>query len=126
MEQNLTQQVNRGDFVKLINDTLIEKGFIKDPEKELWEYTRNINTGKRVVIVNGHRQDIPGDIHRVKYIVDVFGDGHISDADTREKREFLQVVISIMQNEEERFCVEECIYYDEIEYFNTLMGRIFN
>lgn len=126
MEQQITNRPTREDFIKYINDTLVSKNFTKEPEKETWIYTRDVQTGGQTIVINGQRHDQPGEIHHIKFCVEVYGNGDVKDIKTEIVSPFIEINFSVFDNDKpENVGPTFCIYHDDNMLFNELVNKIF-
>jgi len=126
MIEEITINPTREDFVKWMANQLTDLGFEKDPERELWFNERDIQEPTRTIIINNQRKDVPGESHRVKFEVDIFGDGEMKDVDTEVVNPFIEVNFNVFQDGRD---VTDwptfCIFFDDQLLFNSLLNKIF-
>ena len=125
-EKQLTAKPTRDDFIKYISDSLISKGFKKDSEKELWVREQQIQTPGQTIVINNQRRDIPGQIKHIKFAIDIIGDGYAEDVKTERQDPFLEVDLTIFEEDNE---IHDwpifCMYYDDQLEFNNTLSQIF-
>ncbi len=117
---------SRDDFIGFIDDRLKDI-FNRDPEKELWVNERDVVMGTQVVIVNGQRNETPGQSVHVVSSVEVVGDGSIKDVDNDNEIPFIQLDFYVKENDNpvKYLSPEMCLYYDDNLFFNQLINQFF-
>ena len=123
-EQN--NQENRNSFIDWINERMTELEFVKEPEREKWFFERDVQTSTQTLIVNGRRMDQPGETHHLRFEVNVYGDGGMKDFGNETVSPFVEVNFNVFQDGNDMTeWPTFCMFYDDQELFETLLGKIF-
>ena len=126
MTNQITNTPTRDNFIKFINEYLEGIDFKRDPDKESWFRNRQISVGGGMMVVNGQRQNIPGEIHNIKQIVEIFGDGIIKDIDTEIETSIIQIDFITSENDKIDYIDPQmCFFYDDQNMFIYLINQIF-
>ena len=126
MEQEVEKTLTRDDFIKYINDTLVGKGFIKDSENDFWIKDTQIRQGGGMMIINGQKQEMPGEIRNIKQMIEVYGEGSIKDVNTEVESKFIHINFDIEENEmKEDLGPTLCLFYDDQQLFNYILNKTF-
>lgn len=126
MSQNLQNIQTNDDFIKFINNRLTSVGFKKDESIDRWVNDTQIRVGGGVMIINGRRQEMQGEIHNIKQIVEIFGEGSMVDVDTKIEEPFVQVDFTIEENGKVEYAnTQFCFFPDEQQFFSFLINKIF-
>ena len=127
MEQNLTVPKTRDEFIKIINDCLEEKGFKKDIENDIWTLEKQVMQGGGTIVVNGQKQQMRGEQHDIKMIVEVVGEGSMSDPVTQITESFVEVNFDVEDNGvKNEMGPTFCLFYTDQFVFETMLNQIFH
>lgn len=110
------------DFIK---NTLVNKGF--SCEENIWKIEKDINDPGQTIIINGRRVDQPGKSRHVVYEVEIFGEGDISDIDTKKIENFVEINLNITTDtRREEIGPTFCIFAEDEELFNEIINKVFD
>ena len=126
MSNEPAPKISREDFLKWINRRLTELGFTKNPEKDIWTREHDIQDPSQTIVFNGSCRTQPGETHRMKFIVDVYGEGELKDVATEVVESFIQVDFNVLQDGSDvSNWPTFCIFFDDQILFNSLLNKIF-
>ena len=101
------------EFYKGLNNLLIDKGLLKEPDINVWIKDFQSKSQGVVMNINGQRFQQPGEVVKMMYKLEVMGDGSIDEVP------FSQINFQVKQGNDFIVDTDECIYYDEIEIFES-------
>ena len=78
-----------------------------------WEIHADVKTPDQQIIINGHRQIIPGQKVHSSVILEVLGDGWIEDEDGSSHREIVSIRGTAQLEGKNGYTVDSAIYPDE-------------
>lgn len=115
---------NKEDFIAFVNDTLVSKKFTKEENK--WVFETQVTQGGGVVVINGQQQQVPGEVHDVKYVVELYGDGEMKDLKSDIIDRFIEMNFYIEDGENTHDIGPTfCLLYDDQSLFNEIINKIF-
>ena len=110
----------REDFIKEIDIILINEYHFEKQDDNIYVGLQQTEQPGATININGQVMQQPGQIITNRFVITCLGPGWVSNADDTDKREFEQVRYQIFQNNEEVFCIEECIYFED---FRCIMNN---
>lgn len=111
------------NWLNTVESILNQFNFTKENEDS---YKREFSTytQSKVMIINGHRIEQPGQQIIIKHIIKFDGDGHVSDEDEiSNKREFSVITFETYAGDENQGSYSECIYWDDLDRFRTIITQ---
>jgi len=115
--------MSKDDFLNHISNKL--SMFTRNEDR--WSFDKEIPMRQGVVYVNGQKvSQGPQGTNKLHIEVNYLNDGWIQDADDESTRiPFGQIEFVIKENNNTKLHMEECIYYDDTEYINSLFNKFF-
>lgn len=107
------------EFYKGLNNLLIDKGLLKEPDRNVWIKEFQSKSQGVVMNINGQRFQQPGEVVKMMYKLEVMGDGSIDEVP------FSQINFQVKQGNDFIVDTDECIYYDEIEIVRNIINQIY-
>lgn len=118
-------QPTRDDFVTWISKRLSDLGFKQNENKESWDLDRAIQSPPQVLIVNGQRHEREGATRRLKFRVEVFGDGEMKDINTQVVNSFIEVDFDIFEDDSSVSDIPTtCMFYDDNGLFDDILNNL--
>lgn len=107
------------EFYKGLNNLLIDKGLLKEPDRSVWIKEFQSRSQGMVMNINGQQFQQPGEVIKMMYKLEVIGDGSVSEVP------FSQINFQVKQGDDFIVDTDECIYYDEIEIVRNIINQIY-
>lgn len=127
MVEQIIQTPTRAEFLDFIERRLKGLNFSKKEDSDIWWMDSEVRQPGQTIVINGHRIDQPGPILKVKFVVELFGDGELEDVKTNRLDPFVEMKFSI---DDGRELIEQwpvfCMFYDDQPLFDSLLNKIFN
>ena len=106
-------------FYKGLNNLLIDKGLLKEPDRNVWIKEFQSRSQGVTMNINGQRFQQPGEVIKMMYKLEVIGDGSVDEVP------FSQINFQVKQGDDFIVDTDECIYYDEIEIVRNIINQIY-
>lgn len=115
--------MSKDDFLNHINNKL--SMFTRNENK--WVLDKEIPVQGGVVYINGQKvSQGPQGSNKLHIEVNYLNDGWVQNLDDESTRvPFGQMEFIIKENDQTKLYLEDCVYYDDIEYIDKLLNKFF-
>lgn len=113
----------KNEFMTSIRTLMSNRGF-KETE-DGYEKVDQHKLPDQYMNFNGRNIVQPGGVVTLKTIITFMGDGWISNIDDTNQQSFTQIKFKVLQDKDIRLDYEECFYWDDFKYFESLFNKIF-
>lgn len=111
---------------KYIETKLTQLGFTSEQIDEvvIYKLNKQVRQPGQVMIINGQRQEIPGQLFTIEFEVKILGEGWVENND-EEKTPILFVNFKSIVNNDINIDYFEGFYLDRIEDFDRIFNQIY-
>ena len=109
----------REEFINNIHNLLITNGLSQVDDSNVWVKEFEVRQGGAVVNINGQQFQQPGEVIKIRYTLELIGEGTVDDTP------FEQINFKVQHGDDVMIDMDECIYYEEITLVEHIINRIF-
>lgn len=106
------------NFYNSLDNLLISKGLQRD-NNDIWVKDFEVQGRGMTMSINGQQFQQAGEVIKMKYFVEVIGEGSVGD------EPFFQINFQVHQGDDIIIDADECIYFEEIELVRNIVNQIF-